>query len=252
MKIIYSFMSHVGLGDNIRGLIFLKQVQANMNFELYIDFNGYPIENFLIYKNDLPNPDLTECFPAMDNELHHEEVIRFINHFSHLNCIQITTNWKPHLYLTDAIKQYMRDILQLRPEYEEYLNQKVSQIHPNYKLFHYRFGDEHICNKDNLNIEYYAHLMHHKKENTVLISDSLLFKEKCKKIVHVFLNDPIHTTSNPNYKQSRMDELILDTICDFYLIKYASAVYSYSCLPWLSNFVQWTSNIYDIPLYDLR
>ena len=252
MKIIYGFTSHVGLGDNIRGLIFLKQVQEQMNFELYVEFNGYPLEKFLMYKNDLPNPDFSHCFPAMDNDLHHEEVISFIQHFSQLNCIKITTNWKPYINVSEPIKQYIRNFLLLKPEYEEYLNQKLSQLPPNYNLFHYRFGDEHICKKDKLNIEYYNHLMHHNKENSVLISDSLLFKEKCKDIACVFTNDPIHTTSNPNNKQLRMNDLILDTICDFYLIKHATAIYSYSCLPWLSNFVQWTSIVYDIPLYDLR
>jgi hypothetical protein len=252
MKIIYSFLSHVGLGDNIRGLIFLKQVQEQMDFELYIDFNGYPIEKFLLYKTELPKPDVNECFPAMDNEMHHRDLMRFIKHYEYVDCIKITTNWKPSLIISEPIKTYIRDILQLRPEYEEYLNQKLSTLPSHYPLFHYRFGDDHICKKDQLNIQYYNHLMHHKKENMVLISDSLLFKEKCKDIAHVFLNDPIHTTSNPNHKQIRMDELILDTICDFYLIQRATAIYSYSCLPWLSNFVQWTSIIYDIPLYDLR
>ena len=245
-------MSHVGLGDNIRGLIFMKQVQEHHDFELYVDFNSYPIEPFLLYTNEIPNPDLTHCFPAMDNKMHHQEVIHFIQHFSHLNCIQITTNWKPYMNVSEPIKQYIRNFLSLKPKYEEYLNQKLSQLPPQYNLFHYRFGDEHICQKDQLNIEYYNHLLHYKKENTVLISDSLLFKEKCKDIVHVFLNDPIHTTSNPNHKQINMDALILDTICDFYLIKHATALYSYSCLPWLSNFVQWTSIVYNIPLYDLR
>jgi hypothetical protein len=252
MKIIYSFLSHVGLGDNIRGLIFLKQVQTQIEFDLYIDFNGYPIEKFLLYTNELPNPDITECFPAMDNEMHHEEIIKFIQQNEHLSCIKITTNWKPYLNISEPIKQYIRKILELRPEYEEYLNKKISKLPDSYPLFHYRFGDEHICKTDQLDIRYYNHLLHYKKENMVVISDSLLFKEKCKDIAHVFLNDPIHTTSNPNHKKIRMDELILDTICDFYLIKHAAAVYSYSCLPWLSNFVQWTSIVYDIPLYDLR
>ena len=252
MKIIYGFMSHVGLGDNIRGLIFLKQVQSKMDFELYVDFGSYPIERFLLYSNELPNPDVTECFPAMDNDMHHDDLIRFIHQNSHVDCIKITTNWKPYLNVSEPIKQYIRDILLLKPEYEEYLNEKLSKLPDSYPLFHYRFGDAHICQKDELNIQYYNHLLQHKKENMVLISDSLLFKEKCKDIAHVFLNDPIHTTSNPNYKQTRMDELILDTICDFYLINRATVVYSYSCLPWLSNFVQWTSIVYDVPLYDLR
>jgi len=253
MKIVYNFMSHVGLGDNIRGLIFVKQVQEILHFELIVNVNGYPIEKFLLYQYDNSiKPDLQYSFPAMDNDMHHNDLCRFIQHYSNLNCIQITTNWKPYFNVSEPIKQYIREFLTLKPEYDDYLNNKLSQLPPKYNLFHYRFGDEHLLEKDKLNLEYFNHFVKNRKENTVLISDSLLFKEKCKDLAKVFLNDPIHTTSNENYKKKRMDELVLDTICDYYLIKNAEAIYSYSCLPWLSNFVQWTSIVYNVPLYDMR
>jgi hypothetical protein len=87
-----------------------------------------------------------------------------------------------------------------------------------------------------------------KKENSVLISDCLEFKKRIaekekEKDVFVFLNKPVHCGfrdfSNKDYKE---------TIRDFNLIKNAKKIYTFSSYHWISNFVFWTSLIYDVPL----
>jgi len=44
----------------------------------------------------------------------------------------------------------------------------------------------------------------------------------------------------------------LETLCDFFLIQNAKSINCYSNYNWISNFILWTSIIYDVPLYNLK
>lgn len=249
--IIYKFSGCVGIGDNIRGLILIKQVQEIIPFELEIDLNGYPLGDFLLYEQKQFNPELEKSFPAFDNECHHNEIVQYIQQ-NPGKCIVIGTNCRPDYNISEPIKEYMKDFLKLKPQYEDLLQKKFNSLLPNYNLFHYRFGDVHLCEMDQTNEQYYQHFIHFKKENAVIISDSLLFKQRCSNVAKVFFNDPIHTRTNDNCKIGKKESLLFDTICDFYLIQKAKSINSLTCLPWISNFILWMSIIYNVPLYDLR
>ena len=162
--------------------------------------------------------------------------------------------------IDEDIKEFMRSFLILKPEYETYLQSRNRIIPPNYNLFHYRLGDKYMCTDTDGRIKSgqnesdicFQNFLKNKKQNSVILSDTLSFKEKCKDIATVFLNDPMHTRFQDNPKLMNSQELILDTICDFYLIKNATTINCYSFYPWISNFILWTSIIYDVPLFNLK
>jgi hypothetical protein len=245
MKVLYSFYHSTGLGDNIRGLITIKQIQKIMGFELYIDLNGHPIERYLMRVSQKMNYNHNVGFYAYDNAPHHDQMIHF---FKDKDSIRIETNYYPTAVDEDT-KQFMREFLKLKPEYAELFSKRVTAP---YYLYHFRFGDKHICQENdtrfNVETDYYSCIdkyLRVRNPNSIIISDSLEFKHMCKYIANVYLNDPIHTRFNDNPK---IQNDITETICDFYLIQNATKVYSYSAYPWISNFILWTSTIYDIPI----
>ena len=50
------------------------------------------------------------------------------------------------------------------------------------------------------------------------------------------------------YNRKKTDENFVDIMIDFFLIKNAKSLTSYSVYDWTSNFVFWTSMIYGVPL----
>ena len=267
MIVVYTFYHTTGLGDNIRGLITMKQIQkmVNFSFELYVDMDGHPIESFLNYDyKSIKTPhDKRLFFPTPDELPHHGYIIQKLQHEYEQNknmCLRVETNFYPEMNIDADIKEFMRNFLTLKPEYETYLQSRNRILPPNYNLFHYRLGDKYVCIDNDGRIKSgqnetdicFKNFLHYKKQNSVILSDSLSFKEMCKDIAIVFLNEPMHTRFNDNPKIIKSHELMLDTICDFYLIKNASTVNCYSFYPWISNFVLWTSLIYDVPLFNLR
>ena len=88
-----------------------------------------------------------------------------------------------------------------------------------------------------------------KSNDVFLISDSLNLKTKIYEIyknnkVFVFLNKPQHTQYETNN--------IEDTIRDFFLVTKAKNIYCYSNYRWVSNFVLWSSYIYDIKIVNIK
>ena len=258
MIIVYIFNNFQGFGDNIRGLISVKQLQKFFNFDLFIDLRSHVFKDYLLndVSYDVNNIVVEKHFEYMyDNEICHNSTL--INDLSNLtfNCISICTNTFPEINeITDEIKIFIRNILKLKPEYNIYFKEKLKNIPNEYNLFHYRFGDEHLIEKKRINLRhFYNHFISNKKLNSVVISDSFLFK-KCIYTLHnnidvyCFLNNPEHTktmgTINNNDK--------LETLCDFFLIQNAKSINCYSNYRWISNFILWTSIIYNIPLYNLK
>jgi hypothetical protein len=167
-----------------------------------------------------------------------------------MDVIGISTNSYPILTEIDEdMKIYIQKVLCLKPEIEEFLKSKLSQLPETYHLFHYRLGDSYLLNNDSQdNIVYLEHFSHYKKENSVVISDSLSFKKELShlyqnKEVFVFLNKPYHTVTN---------EADIETLIDFFFILHAKTVNCYSNYRWISNFVFWSSIVYNVPLFNMR
>jgi hypothetical protein len=260
MKIIYIFNNFQGFGDNIRGLISIKQIQKILNFELIIDFNNHAFKDFLNYNTpSYENVQKHMDYMFYDESVYHSNIINDLQHYKNisLNCISISTNAFPEINKIDnEIKLFIKDILALKPKYDEYFKIRFNNLPNEYNLFHYRFGDDYLIEKKEFNNKLYLHnFLINKKENSLVISDSLSFKIKIHDIcinddVFVYMNNPYHTKVMNN--DTIQNNINLDTLCDFMLMKNAKSIYCYSQYNWISNFILWTSIIYDIPLNNLK
>jgi len=250
MIIIFRFDNFQGIGDNIRGLITILQIKKILNFELNIDFCNHVFNQYLVNNYISINSQIEKTYLFYNENINNNFLVNEINELSkNYNVISIYTNSFPIIdEIDNDIKVYIKKLLILKPEIEEYIKLKLYELPPIFNLFHYRVGDNILINNNIENNSLYVeNFLKNIKKNAVIISDSLSFKKELfdlynNKDVYVFLNKPYHTKIQSD----------IDTIVDFFLIKNAKAVYCYSNYRWISNFVLWTSIIYDISLFDIK
>lgn len=244
MKVIFRFVNDPGFGDNIRGLITILQIQKLLKFELEVDFSHHVFSNFFIHT--VPKENFKHCnlFFYNTSADYKNMLTDFLKNETN---IIISTNNRPTEEIDEDIKLYLKKVFEIKPEVKEYLDKKMSLLPKEYNLFHYRLGDDVLINKHEVDNNFFIeNFKKNIKENAVVISDSLTFKEMifdaCKD-AHVFLNPPTHTKDN---------EKNIDTLVDFFLLTNAKSVNCYSNYEWISNFVFWSSIVYDIPLFNIK
>lgn len=239
---VFRFVNDPGFGDNIRGLISILQIQKILKFELKVDFSHHVFGNFFQHLPVEANFKQYNLFIYSDFKHNHNDTKMLSDFLSNDSDIIISTNIRPMEEIDEDIKTYLKNLFELKPKVKKYLQEKISMLPENYHLFHYRLGDDILINKKKVNDKYLQHFKTHQKENAVVISDSLSFKELIDD-AFVFLNTPTHTNSN---------EENIDTLVDFFLITNAKSVNCYSIYDWISNFVFWSSIVYDIPLFNIK
>jgi len=155
--------------------------------------------------------------------------------------------------ITENIKDKIKQILIVKPEINDYMVAQISQLPTKFNLFHFRLGDERWYDDSINNDHYIEKIIKNKKENAVLISDSLNLKKQIfdifqNKDIFVFLNKPCHTNSNW-YSNA---DIYINTLVDFFLIKNSESVSSFSIYGCVSNFVYWSALIYNVPILKIE
>ena len=266
MNIVYTFKNNQGIGDNLRGLIavlqVVKKIETQKEIQFHVDFSESHINKFLLHK--LPDNLLqlkqsgeqceTKSFYCRDDPNDkgcQDDIINYLLN-SQSTMICINSNFFPEIDdINEEIKTFIKNLFKFNEDFENVFNSYSNQIPKDYILYHYRFGDFMFHNDDNSNFDHfiqsYSELSKQNENYAALIlSDSLNFKKKIYEIYNnldtiVFLNRPTHTAYTND-----IDDI--NIFIDFFLVTKAKSIYCYSYYPWVSNFVLWSSYIYDIPL----
>ena len=265
MNLIFTFTNEFGIGDNIRGVISLLQIcskiKSTKDITIFVDFSKHRINKYLL--NKLPH-ELLETeenkeikkFNYADEDFHDNEIIDFLLN-SQENILRINTNNFPDVNnVNEEIKTFIKNLFVFDLEFEKLLNSYFNALPETYHLYHYRFGD-HVLLKNDNNRHQIKHFVEHFKINKkngpcLIISDSLLFKRYIyefykNKEVFVFLTKPTHTSYNTVESEHDVNILI-----DFMLITKAESINCYSSYRWISNFILWTSHVYNVPLFNMK
>jgi len=223
-KVVFKFVNNPGFGDNLRGLITLLQIQKKLRFELRIDWNNHCFRDFF-YNTPPVKTDINLSLIYKNETPRHVEIMTILqNRFKRYNTIGLFTNSYPYK-VEDDIKEFMKKLLVIRPEVQQYFDTKFAALPKQYHLFHYRFGDEQMFHS--IDTKFVGHFISNKKENSVVISDSLSFKKEIPD-VFVYLDQPYHTMKGVNF---------IDTLADFYLIQNAASISAYCSYGRYSGFV---------------
>lgn len=236
-----------GLGDMIRGTIYLHQLSIEMGFKFIIDIQLHPISNFLQYKvhpysdliRDQKDNILFSHNPQNDILESNSDVIYFFTNGPNIN-----------YNINDDTKQFIKQIFIPNEKFQSYLNDRLSLIQSKkYSIIHYRLGDSYIVNNNDIMIfdNYLDHFKKHYESTDILISDSLNFKKFIKKYQNIFtFEDDI---GHIGYHID--DNLIKNTLVEFFMVSESFKIKTYSSYGWISGFVYWIHQIYDIELINI-
>ena len=237
-----------GLGDLIRGTIQLYQLSKKLNFRLIVDYQLHPISEFLKGRNH----EYSELIKLnKDNILFVDQYCSEQHIINNKNdVIYFLTNDFYNDELNEDDKNFIKNIL----EPNELFNNELNMLKNNFNkfdIFHFRLGDIEKSKMINTDYNIFIKMLQNIKNNGVnnlLITDSETFKKEIKlktnnintldtKIIHLGYN----TDSNK----------IKDTLLEFYIMRYASIIYTYSIFTHnngISGFVYYINKIYNIPI----
>jgi len=243
-----------GIGDMLRSIYGMYKKSKYSNYKLRVDLSHHPIAPFLIHPTTTLPVDL-HTIPFVVND----EIDRYIHTAL---CTQNTVYMGAHCDL-QAYHSCEYDTLlkilmkrHIRPNHEcaSFMDEYTQHIQPisSATVLHYRLGDNELVNgiiDTNKLDTYYAHLLTHMTEHSILLTDSSVFKSFVKKkgcTIAMFDHVIGHTGYDSSYDK------IKNSLFEFFIISKVKQIKTYSIYEWISGFVYSIHRLFDIPLVSIR
>ena len=260
----------LGIGDFIRGSIFVLQFCKLHGIPCEITFKNHQLSKFLNISNATPINDLSimrdkqrinATFYKMNGEIRYatgsvnDSSRSFINYWSQTKSTCVNTNFYPlHPNILVEHKDYMKTLLEPTESIKQMALDELSRMKlNNYKIIHVRCGDDELIHhriNHGLHDAILTQLDGHMDARTLVLSDSSALKQRIKMKyprVHTVQNTPKHIGEGVvNAGDSYVSLLV-----DMFFISLSKQVVSLSTLNHGSSFPEWISKIYDIPYQSL-
>jgi hypothetical protein len=267
-----------GLGDFLRGCIYLYQQSKIYNFTLIVDFSKHPLGKYIKPYHNFPINnninDVLECF----NENYYK-VSEIINNMTNLeNSVQYLITSIPYDTITNDDINFMKNILLFDKEIYTKCDEIKKELDIiSFDILQLRMGD-HQCNNITFDVATYLEpyindkLVSNKSKSLIILSDSYSakkyygdkynFKYTYFKPVHLGSCSENFKLPEQSYKFSPNElasyDSILNTLVELVLMSQAKTIHHYSIYSLLSNqppewrhcssFIRICSDIYNIPL----
>jgi len=230
-----------GIGDFIRGSIFLAQYALQNKMKIIINIANHPI-----YKYTLEEAD--KVYTEIPNEFNEgwssEKIMIFLNKFKNSNRTEVFINcnmFYEKSKVTKHIKNYINSIFKFKDIYYDMAKNIATEP---YEIFHLRTLDNEVENplfSFHLNKKINEQLDINKR-NIVLSNNFILKEEVASRFKLLNVNTkPCHTANTLNYR------LLEDTVIDFILISRASKIHTFSFYSHGSGFSEQCALLNDIP-----
>lgn len=253
-----------GLGDLLRGTIYLHQMSARYGFNLVVDLSMHPISNHLIVGEHAH----AQYVNANMNKLHivnaHETTKFDVIYKASLGTAEpllICTNMFCDEPLSAECKQFMQTLLTPNEPFTNYMNQQNASYNVSvpYSIMHIRLGDDEFfenkpVNNSNVN-DAIALLKHYAGTGDILLSNSHRFKERVKSLhsnIAMFNTRPLHLGDLSTMFRDNIADSFKETLYEFFALGNASSIKTYSVYDWVSGFVKFAGLIYGVPVIDLK
>lgn len=246
----YNKKTRMGLGDFLRGALHLYRFCKKYKIKYDIDFKYNDIYPFLINKKKYKyrQKDIIYFNSSKNHKINYKKIRK--QHKKNKNkYLIICTNIFKNETFNNREQKIFKNKLKLnikKIDINNYIKNNKN-LFKNYELIHIRFDDKYFIN-DNFDENIFFEIENlilniiNIKKNYILISNSKTFKNYMKKhnFLKIFDNEPAHLGKNNNYLKAK------STAFDIYLIQNAKKIYTYSQYKYLSGFVYWLANIYNI------
>ena len=263
-----------GLGDLIRGTMHLCDLSQQLHFKLTMDTQFHPVSKCLASRGEcsdyvLQNKHNVHNFINGDiDEL--RNLIQNAIRTGRQEPLLILSNITQTMHVTPSAyaMQFIRKAVMPTPEFQAVFADmcKLRNIKcddKNHAIIHFRVGDDDLVTH-RINLEKYKECLNvldtHPvsglmDDTTYIISDSYLFKHFLRKVrphlaSKVIDTRPIHLSHSCT--DGKHDQMIADTMFDFYLLINARVIKTYSTYTWVSGFVRWISHAFNVPLVNLN
>lgn len=249
-----NYATNAGFGDKVRGALALYQYCNRNKVNLKINIQRDTSKHYLIRHSDTEPKYNNDELLDIGGDLNH--ITNKLNEsLSNKTIVYCGCNGHPDK-LSEDDKSFGKYLLELTPEFKKEVDHYVKGLPTGYGIKHYRFKDD-IFEKDGLDMTNktfafcFNHLKNTYKETDVLITNSSSFKNYAKEKLGVKTIECVgsgdeckisHIGLNTDYKSSKFSYI------EFFCVCRASYIHTYSDYGWISGFVQWPSNIFDIPI----
>jgi len=237
---------HFGLGDYLRGCLFLSQICIQQKKQFIMNYSEHPISEFLHCIDNTYIPEYT--------------IITYPNKFSFLNKkkkknICLITNLFPSKPIHKNV--FMNVLKQLQPKdqliqsIQNYLLEMKLEKN-NFIVIHLRLGDNILISKDK--ISYFAFFkiitilkkILNPKQKYLILSDNHFIKFIIHKYFPFtsFKNTNItHLGLSPNIESNS----VLDTLTEFFIMKHCTHIISFSTYTHRTSFGEMASLLFYKP-----
>lgn len=240
-----------GIGDIIRGTIHLFQLSKRLHFRLIVDTQLHPISKFLRkieheYSELILDNKNRVNFILPNNVENH--ITDYLNNDNDI--LYFFGNGFYTEELTNECQEFIKNILMPNEELENCISDKMKEIpYCNYNILHYRLGDDEMVRGDNTNHTnnkhlYLEHVIRNYGNRDVLMSDCDSLKKYVKENTNIFMFDL--DIAHMGYSQH--ENIIKDTLVEFFIMTKAERIKTYSIYSWDSGFARSIHDIYNIPL----
>ena len=272
----YGHYNSPGLGDFIRGSLFLIQFCEQRNLECDIYLKNHKINKYLNYisPNFIDNNGVyfidqfngckiyidganKVCYRRDHNTTNRFDacIHRYINDREDLF---VYTQFFPDENLSDSSKKYMRHVFEPNCEMVDYLTNELINLgltKKEYHVIHIRYGDDVLIHNREIDTSYIDKIINNSdliniissNEPCLLISDS-------KNVKHILYEKyPSLKVKHDSIIQHvgegtcTSDDGIRDLLLDFYFIANSKNTLAFSGNQHGSGFSEWTTKIHDIP-----
>lgn len=257
-----------GLGDLLRGTIYLHQMSVRLGFNFIVDFSMNPISNhLLVHEHEHVHSQYVNANIKNTHIVHCHEPNKFdvIYQASLMNPdpLLICTNMFCNEPLSVECKQFMKTLLTPNASFSTYLIEQnaLHNVSVPYSIMHIRLHDDEFFNNKSVNNsdmnDAIKIITQHTIPGDILMSNSHRFKEHVKSLyghdnIAMFNTNPLHLGELSTMFHDSIDKSFKDTLYEFFVLVNASSIKTYSVYDWVSGFVKFASLIYDVPLIDLK
>lgn len=263
-----------GLGDLIRGTMHLCHLSQQLHFKLTLDTQFHPVSKCLVSRGEHPeyvlqNKNNVHSFINGDiDEL--RNLIQTAIRTGRTEPLLILSNVTESMHSTPSehSMQFIRGAVMPTPEFQAAFADmcklhNIKRANKTHAIIHFRVGDDDLVNH-RINLEKYKECLSvldtHQvsglmDDTTYIISDSYFFKHFVRKVrphlaSKVIGTRPIHLSHSCT--DGKHDQMIADTMFDFYLLINARVIKTYTTYTWVSGFVRWVSHAFNVPLVNLN
>jgi len=252
-----------GLGDLLRGTIYLHQMSVRLGFNLVVDLAVHPISKHLIV-NEHAHAQYVNANMHKTHIVHCHETNKFnVIYKASLGTnepLLICTNMFCNEPLSVECKQFMKTLLTPNEPFANYMIQQNAayDVSLPYSIMHIRLGDDEFfenkpVNNSNTN-DAITMIKQHTGSGDILMSNSHRFKEHVKSLhgIAMFNTRPLHFGELSTMFRDNVAESFKETLYEFFVLGNASSIKTYSVYDWVSGFVKFAGLIHDVPVIDLK